>query len=242
MVKVLALSISDSYTKNVTEFVNNPENVENYKLLTEMYKIGQIVYVKVMDIKEKDGAYTDVSFSLKTSDVHSDLVHSNIKKGFVFNGAVEEVQEHGYIIETGIKNLRCFLPIEKSEPGHAVGESYFMKVEDLKQQSSATTVRCKELKDKQLKIIDQIEPNLDYLLPTTIVNFTVTKHLNDGLQGTLVNGAFTGYINEHHLKEALGSITDVELNSTIHALCSSINKVCLFIFEFVRWPRTVDSF
>ncbi|XP_055848732.1 protein RRP5 homolog [Episyrphus balteatus] len=215
--KVLALSISDSYTKNVSEFVNNSENVENYKPLTEMYKIGQLVYGKVMEIKEQEHGFTEVSFSLKPRDVHSELVHTNIKKGFVFNGAIEEVQEHGYIIESGIKNLRCFLPIEKSEPGHAVGQSIFMKVEDIKQSSSATTIRCKEINESSLKIKDQIDPNLDYLLPTTIVNFTVTKHLKDGLQGTLMNGTFTGYINEHNLKEALGSITDVALNSTLNA-------------------------
>ncbi|XP_055923513.1 protein RRP5 homolog [Eupeodes corollae] len=241
VVKVQALSISDSYTKNVSEFVNNPDNVENYKPLTEMYNVGQLVYGKVMEVKEQVNGYTEVCFSLKPSDVHSDLVHSNIKKGFVFSGAVEEVQEHGYIIETGIKNLRCFLPIEKSKPGHAVGESIFLKVEELKQHSSATTIRCKEISESHLKIKDQIEPNLDYLLPTAIVNFTVTKHLKDGLQGTLMNGAFTGYINEHNLKEALGSIEDFKLNSTHNARILYVAPLTKFVYLSLNLFESQES-
>ncbi|XP_036342806.1 protein RRP5 homolog [Rhagoletis pomonella] len=215
--RVSALEISDSYTKATREFLQQIENGNNFKPLTELYHIGQPVYGRVQEIKQNEYGRMQILLSLRPSEVHSELSHMNIKKGFVFNGAVEEVQEHGYIIETGIKGLRTFVPLEKAQPDHVVGELFFLKVEKMTTDKSVSTCICKEIKPDNMKIKNQMEPNIDYILPSTIVQFSVAKVLKDGLQGTIMNESFTAYINEHQLAEPLALPEDYEINSTINA-------------------------
>ncbi|XP_004518040.1 protein RRP5 homolog [Ceratitis capitata] len=215
--RVSALEISDAYTKSTREFLEQVDNGNTFKPLTDLYTVGQIVYGRVQEIKQNEHGRMQILMSLRPSEVHAELVHTNVKKGFVFNGAIEEVQEHGYIIETGIKGLRTFVPLEKSQADHVVGELIFLRVEKLTADKTASTCICKEVKPENMKIKNQTEPNIDYILPSTIVQFSVTNQLKDGLQGTIMNEAFTAYINEHQLIEPLALPEDYEINSTINA-------------------------
>ncbi|XP_011188272.1 protein RRP5 homolog [Zeugodacus cucurbitae] len=215
--RVSALEISDSYTKATREFLEQSDSSNNFKPLSELYHIGQIVYGRVQEVKQNEHGRMQILMSLRPNEVHSELSHTNVKKGFVFNGAIEEVQEHGYIIETGIKGLRTFLPLEKAQPNHVAGELIFLKVDKITADKAVSTCICKEIKTENMKIKNQTEPNIDYILPGTIVQFSVTKQLKDGLQGTIMNEALSAYVNEHQLAEALALPEDYEINSTLNA-------------------------
>uniref|UniRef100_A0A0K8VMJ0 Protein RRP5 n=1 Tax=Bactrocera latifrons TaxID=174628 RepID=A0A0K8VMJ0_BACLA len=215
--RVSALEISDSYTKATREFLEQSEASNNFKSLTDLYHLGQIVYGRIQEVKQNEHGRMQILMSLRPNEVHSELSHTNVKKGFVFNGAIEEVQEHGYIIETGIKGLRTFVPLEKAQSSHVVGELIFLKVEKITADKAVSTCTCKELKPDNMKIKNQTEPNIDYILPGTIVQFSITKQLKDGLQGTIMNEALTAYVNEHQLAEALALPEDYEINSTLNA-------------------------
>ncbi|XP_061387235.1 protein RRP5 homolog [Musca vetustissima] len=215
--RVSALEISDSYTKITKEFLQNSAQAEGYKPLKDLYRVGQIVYGRVLEVKTNEKGHVLIDMTFKPSEVHAELNHSSIRKGFVFSGAVEEVQEHGYIIESGIKGLRCFLPLEKSKEGHGVGELIYLKVDKMTLDQAASTCICREVSEDKLKVKDQADPSLDYLLPTTIVNFQVGKRLKDGLKGTVMNELFTAYVNEHHLGNALLVPDDYEINEKYEA-------------------------
>ncbi|XP_075145856.1 ribosomal RNA Processing 5 [Haematobia irritans] len=215
--RVSALEISDSYTKATKEFLQNSTQSEGYKPLQELYKVGHIVYGRVQEIKTNEKGRTMIDMSFRPAEVHAELNHSNVRKGFVFNGAIEEVQEHGYIIESGIKGLRCFVPLDKSQQGHAVGEMIYLKVDKITSDKSVSTCICKEISGGKMKVKDQNDPSLDYLLPTTIVNFQVSQRLKDGLKGTIMNEVFTAYVNEHQLGNALFTPDDYEINSKYEA-------------------------
>lgn len=212
--RVSALEISDSYTKTMKAFLQNSQQSEGYKPLKDLYRVGQIVYGRVQEIKTNERGHVLIDMSFKPTEVHGDLNHASVRKGFVFNGAVEEVQEHGYIVESGIKGLRCFVPLEKSQRGHGVGEMIYLKVEKITADKTVSTCICKEVSDDKLKVKDQSDPSLDYLLPGTIVKFQVNKLLKDGLKGTVMNEVFTAYVNEHQLGNALLVPDDFEVNAT----------------------------
>uniref|UniRef100_A0A1A9V937 S1 motif domain-containing protein n=1 Tax=Glossina austeni TaxID=7395 RepID=A0A1A9V937_GLOAU len=201
--KVSTLEISEAYTKSLQRLVSNSQPDEGIKSLPDLYKIGQVVYGKVQELKRSDNGRVGITMTLKPSNVHSELRHSNIRKDFIFSGAVEEVQEHGYIIESGIKNLRCFLPFENSQEEHVTGEHLLLKVKKMTPNKNASTCICKELSIEELKIKEQRDCNLDYLMPSMIVHFQVEKVLKDGLQGTIMNELFTAYVNEHQLDSPL---------------------------------------
>ena len=228
--RISALDISDAYTKSMKEFLKNNAQSEGYKPLQELYCENKIVYGRIKEVKRGANDETQVDMTLKPSEVHADLAHKNIKKGFVFNGAIEEVQEHGYIIESGIKGLRCFVPLEKSTAGHAVGELVFLKVDKITIDTSVSTCICREIQAENLKIKDQSEPNLDYLLPSTIVNFQVNKVLKNGLQGSIMNEIFTAYVNEHQLLDPLSLPEDYEVNSSCEARILYVMPLTKFVY------------
>ncbi|KAL9893579.1 ribosomal RNA Processing 5 [Glossina fuscipes fuscipes] len=201
--KVSTLEISEAYTKSLQRLVSNSQPDDGVKSLPDLYRIGQVVYGKVQELKRSDTGRVWIVMTLKPSNVHSELRHSNIRKDFIFSGAIEEVQEHGYIIESGIKNLRCFLPFENSQKEHVTGQHVLLKVKKMTSNKNASTCICKELLIEEVKIKEQRDCNLDYLMPSMIVQFQVEKVLKDGLQGTIMNELFTAYVNEHQLDSPL---------------------------------------
>lgn len=218
--KVIASNVSDSYNKILNEFIQSSSGIENYKPLTQMFQVGQIVYAKVMEIKDNGFGKTEIDLSLKPRDVHSELVHKNFRKGMILNCAIEEVQDHGFIIESSIRNLRSFLPKDKvvgDFKDYSVGMTVTIKIEKLTQNNTASTAICREIKSDNTKIKDLTDCKLDYILPGVTVNFLVTAHLKDGLRGTIMNGDFAAYVNEHHLTTPLTTIDSIKLNSTVSA-------------------------
>lgn len=219
--KVIASNVSDSYNKILSQFIQSSSGImESYKPLTHMFQIGRIVYAKVMEIKDNGVGKTEINLSLKPRDVHSDLVHKKFRKGMIMNCAIEEVQEHGFIMESSIRNLRAFLPKEKvmgDSKDYSVGMLITIKIEKLTQNNAASTAICRELNSDNTKIKDLTYCNLDYILPGVTVNFLVTAHLKDGLRGTIMNGDFAAYINEHHLTTPLTTVDSIKLNSTVNA-------------------------
>lgn len=238
--KVSALEISDSYTKSMKEFLENSQS-EGYKPLNELYSVGKIVYGRIKEIKRNEKQKVQVEMSLKPSEVHSDLAHAKVKKGFLFNGAVEEIQEHGYIIETGIKGLRCFLPLDKSDGGHAVGELLYLKVTKITPDKSVSTCICTEVEASKLKAKDQNDPNLDYLLPSTIVNFKVSKCLKNGLQGSIMNEVYTAYVNEHQLHQPLALPNDFEINAKHEARILYVMPLTKFVYLTLNLCDNVNT-
>ncbi|XP_055375156.1 protein RRP5 homolog [Condylostylus longicornis] len=221
--KVYASSISDSYNRILKEFIQTSEKLENFKPLDQLYSIGDSVYTKVMQIKENEAkSHIEIVLSFKPSDVHQNLYHENFTKGNIFNGAIEEIQDHGYVIESGVKNLRCFLPKsnvdDENHKVFCVGQLVCVKIVKLTQFKNASTAICTLISNEnKRKLKDMIEPRLEYLMPSSIVNFTVTKILKDGLQGTIMNGNFTAYVNEHQLADLFAMPSEYDVDSTIVA-------------------------
>lgn len=192
-------NISKSYVNILSQMLNDIDNVDGYKTLEEMFKLGQIVCVRVMEVKKGTGAEFGISLSMNPADIQADFYHKKIVKGMTLAVAVEGIEDHGYVIETGIKNLRGFLPIANANTSLGVGEIVFCRVTEMKSANVASTAILSVVDNASKKLKQMKEPSLTYILPTLIVKFKIKKILDDGLQGSLLNETFTGYINEHQL-------------------------------------------
>ncbi|KAM8705693.1 hypothetical protein ACLKA7_010056 [Drosophila subpalustris] len=202
--------ISDAYARVAQSYMAGDSS--EYRGLSELFSVGRIVYGRAIKTENQEKNRTSLVLNLKPSDVNSNLKHSNIKKGFIFSGAIEEIQEHGCIIETGIEGLHAFMANAEAAEKHHVGELIFLKVKQIQHNADQSTCQCTKVEQDQLKIKSKNETNLDYILPGSIVKFKVTKQLKNGLEGNIMNEAFRGYVNEHHLGEALHTPKDYELN------------------------------
>ncbi|XP_017020204.1 rRNA biogenesis protein RRP5 [Drosophila kikkawai] len=213
--RTLVADISEAYTRVAKSAMSG--DTSEYHDLTELFPVGRIVYGKAIKTEKLDGNRLSLLLSLKPADVHGNLHHKNIKKGFIFSGAVAEIQEHGYIIETGVEGLQAFMPCEESDRTLHVGQLAFLKVKQIKHDAHQSNCTCVQVDQNQMKIKSQNETNLDYILPGSIVRFKVAKILKDGIKGTIMNESFSAYINEHHMAHALEPVDAYELNEEYNA-------------------------
>lgn len=210
--RVPVTSISQAYLALLNKYVNGDAaeatdeagEPNEYKPLNEIFSVGQIVCTKVKKIDQTSPSNVIVELSLVPGEIQEDFRHSGVKKGMILSVAIAAKEDHGYVIETGVKNLRGFLPLEKVvEEDRAnlhVGSVIFCKVDDAKTSTAASTARFVIANnEKKWTMKNFAEPNISYLLPTTIVTFKVSKVLKNGLQGTVFSDNFIGYINEHQL-------------------------------------------
>ncbi|KAH8312068.1 hypothetical protein KR044_009241 [Drosophila immigrans] len=217
MARALVTDISASYGRVLQSFLEGGDS--EYHALSELFTPGRIVYgraVKTDDTQDRNR--TALLLNLKPADVNSNLKHNSIKKGFIFSGAIQEVQDHGYVIETGIEGLNGFLfHADTTQTQLFVGQLIFMKVKQIDHNADQSTCQCVHLEQDNLKIKSKNETNLDYIVPGCIVKFKITKQHKSGLEGNIMNEAFRAYVNEHHLGEALHTPQDYELNSEYFA-------------------------
>ncbi|XP_022211843.1 protein RRP5 homolog [Drosophila obscura] len=209
------MDISEAYTRVAKSAMAG--ETSDYHDLMELFPVGSIVYGKAIKTEKPGSNRPSVLLSLKPADVHDRLHHKNIKKGFVFSGAISEALEHGYVIETGIQGLTAFVACESAEQTLHVGQLAFLKVKQVKHDASTSSCTCVHVTQDALKIKSQNESNLDYILPGSIVRFKVSKQLKDGLKGSIMNESFTAYVNEHHLSNGLETPEDYELNEEYSA-------------------------
>lgn len=226
--KVAVTAISQSYVTAVSRFVDveseaNADAVDNddienenqisitendYKPIDKLFHIGQIVCVKVMSVKINK-SFATINLSMQPNDIHANYEHAQVKKGMILSVALAERGDHGYVVETGIANLRGFLPdakINESERNQlAVGGVYFCRVDSVKSSQAASTAIFKlNIDTESRKLKETSEPNVNFILPGTLAKFKVTKTMKDGLQGSLFGGNLIGYINEHQLGTTKG--------------------------------------
>lgn len=208
--RVLVADISKAYSRVAQSYMAG--DASEYHDLTELFSVGRIVYGRVIKSESHGKNRTALLLNLKPADVNSNLKHTGIKKGFIFTGAIEEIQEHGFVIETGIEGLQAFVPqVENTQKRH-IGELIFLKVKQIQHSAGQSICQCGLVDQDKLKIKSQNETNLDYILPGTMVKFKVGKQLKNGLEGSIMNQSFRGYVNEHHLAEALHIPKDYEIN------------------------------
>lgn len=213
--QVNAIDISDSYTKTIESVVER--SGDEYAPLSEIIEEGDLVYGRVITVKgSMNGPSHHIKLSIKPSSTHAELNHMHIQIGFIFNGAIQEIQDHGYIIESGIKFLRCFLPKENVSKHRLskllVGQLVHLKVTKVFTDSTASNCTCQLLEPYEMIIKSLKDPKLDYLMPSTLVKFRITKILKDGLQGTIMNGTFPAYVNEHNLVTSLSWLNEYQID------------------------------
>lgn len=223
--RVLVTAMAPAYVDIVNKYVHDVENVQGYKTLDEMFTVGQIVSVKVMQIRAgAEQARALIELSLNPADVQADLQHKRIAEGAVLCAAVSDIEDHGYVLNTGIANLRAFMPSEEAAEQNGnlgIGEVIFVRVKSAKTAAAASTIVCSAIAataERQHDVaVSGGKANLAGLLPSAVLTFTVTKRLRDGLQGTVLDDTFTAYANEHQLARPLAVPEDYEIGAELQA-------------------------
>lgn len=127
--RIQATDVSESYTNLLRDIVNSEDkNIEEFKPLSEIYNRGKYVVCNVKSITPNEK--WRISLSLEPELINRNLDPSKLRKRSKIIGTVSSVEDHGYVIDTGIENLRAFLAIKDIDEGVKYCKCYtFMSFE-----------------------------------------------------------------------------------------------------------------
>lgn len=190
------LALAQQYIENESEDAKE-DTEDEYQPLANLFQIGQVVCVKVVKIDTSKENKIDIELSMRPEDVQANFQHQAVSTSLSMYVAIEERQEHGFVVETGVSKLRGFLPETNSDL--KVGAVYFCRIKNATNDANASTATFELADTSKMKITQFKEPNVNHILPGIMVSFKVTKVMKDGLQGTIFDENLIGYINEHQL-------------------------------------------
>ncbi|XP_052865194.1 protein RRP5 homolog [Anopheles cruzii] len=190
-------AISDAYTKRLEAMIEQQSTV-NCPTLDDLYSENDLVYVKVI---EKECNPARLKLSLNPSDLHNTFTANQLVPGLVLIATIAVEEDHGYTMETGIRNVRAFLPkdgLRKNPPD--IGRNLFCTIEKVTQQAGiAATIILKAFRKKDNRVLNVAMANLDAIVPGCVVPFTVGSVVQHGLRGTLFDETVAAFANENML-------------------------------------------
>ena len=172
--------------------------------MTQVLSVGQIIRVCSLTTHELASTSKQLELSTRESklnDQRTESSHSPTTIGTTIATSIKSVEDHGYIISTGLPNISGFLPFANvpKETGKLTPGLRF----DLPVQAIQGKVYTFAYNPKQAhKIITSEQVvTVDSLHPGMLVKATVSKVLNDGLWLTFLD-YFSGSVDIHHVAHA----------------------------------------
>ncbi|KAI8983026.1 hypothetical protein BDB01DRAFT_792092 [Pilobolus umbonatus] len=82
--------------------------------LHKYFFVGQWLHCKVINVQE-EAKKSSIELSVKPSIVNENISGLDLTPGVILGATVKSVEDHGYILDLGIKDLTGFLPLKKSK-------------------------------------------------------------------------------------------------------------------------------
>uniref|UniRef100_UPI00398EE491 protein RRP5 homolog isoform X2 n=1 Tax=Pristiophorus japonicus TaxID=55135 RepID=UPI00398EE491 len=107
-------NISDAFTKSLSEQVNE-ELPEVLTVLSDLYSPGMVVRCVVSELGETKASHHSLKLSINPKDVNKALTAGALRAGMLLSGCVSSVEDHGYLIDIGVKPTKAFLSQQKAQ-------------------------------------------------------------------------------------------------------------------------------
>ncbi|XP_053692501.1 protein RRP5 homolog [Sabethes cyaneus] len=226
------VGISEIYNDRLRCFIekaNSTEEEVRCPSLNELYQPGDLVYVKIKAKHEMDKR---LELTLNPKDLHSEFHREHLVEGSILSATIEEEEDHGYLMNVGIKNVRAFIPTANvCKNKMEIGTNLYCKVEKLiGQTKSSSTVILKAFKPNEPRKLKVESTNIDALVPGSVVTFTVETILPNGLQGTLFDDTVPAFVNENMLEKPLSKLTNYTLFRQVQARVLYVMPLSKHIF------------
>ncbi|CAL1679383.1 unnamed protein product [Lasius platythorax] len=214
--RVEVTNLSESYTNLLQNIISTKAIQSNeFKPLPDLYNPGDYVvcYVKSINLQGK---------WLYNLSLEPQLINQNVHSSYLVQNAmivctIKSIEDHGYVVDTGISNIRAFLATENVDKGkqYFPGNQLLCIIKEIEtaEYSSVIKLSAKKKKINNASIHDIV--SLDALTPGTKLSLCVTKVLSNGLQVTFGKDNI-GYINQIYLDNPLAAyIENMEVTGTL---------------------------
>ncbi|XP_057699966.1 protein RRP5 homolog [Corythoichthys intestinalis] len=205
-------NICDSYTKLLTEQLDSVDT-EDICALPQLFSPGMMLRCVIAKLDVAKGGTTSIKLSINPKLVNKALTSNTLKVGMVLSGCVESHEDHGCLVDIGIKGTKAFLP--KKTAKDKQNNSDELKV------GQYVTCQLKEVKNDGRLLRLAFNPsvigqtcaesqgwNLTNLLPGLLVKATIRKVTKHGLLMNFLS-SFSGQVDCLHMeKEMTSSYTE----------------------------------
>ncbi|XP_058169032.1 protein RRP5 homolog [Anopheles ziemanni] len=217
-------AVSVVYSEQLKNMEQRKGTTRNCKPLSDFYSKGDLLYVKVMS-KCKGKAIC----SLNPTDLHSEFVASQVVPGIVLAATITAEEDHGYSMETGIRNVRAFLPQGNLNGNStAIGKNLFCSVQKVTQRSEqGALLILRAFKESERRTLDVGMVNIDQLVPGCTIPFTVGPPVRNGLRGTLFDDTVSAFVNQNMFKTPICKPED-------YTLFKQMNVTLLYVFPVTK--------
>lgn len=201
--KLQTTDLGESYTNLLKSVANNEEVTEEFKPMSSLYKEGEYI---VSYVKELDIGSGKILVSIEPQFVNENINPATLTKRSKIALVVSSIEDHGYVLETGVKKFRAFLPIKDikdEESKYYPGKQIICAIKDINLSENVYTAKV-SVKPKHLDCIDSNISSLDNMVPGTQFSLTVKNVLKDGLQ-VYYGENNVGYINQLYIPNSLTS-------------------------------------
>ncbi|KYQ47857.1 Protein RRP5 like protein, partial [Trachymyrmex zeteki] len=204
--RVQATDLSQSYTNLLQDIINARVIQSNeFKPLPDLFNLGDYVtcYVKSINVEDKWFCSLSMEPQLINQNVHSNYLVKNMKVVCT----VKSIEDHGYIIDIGVANIRAFLSTEDIDKGKQYCTQLLCTIKEIEIVDHMSVIK---LSTKRKKIDNANVHNiasLDVLTPGTKLSLYITKVLSNGLQVRFGKNS-VGYINRIYLNNPLSTYVD----------------------------------
>ncbi|XP_029707294.1 protein RRP5 homolog isoform X2 [Takifugu rubripes] len=232
-------NISDSYTKMLSEQLDSAD-MEDICSLPDLLCPGMIVRCAVAKLDTSKGGNLSIQLSINPKLVNKALTTSSLNAGMALSGCVESVEDHGYIVDIGIKGTNAFLPKKKgpnNQEDLKVGQYVTSTVEAVKNEGRVVRLSVSQLNSSQACIRSTQGWNLTNLLPGLLVNATIKKVTKHGLSVSFLS-SFTGQVDFLHMepKEASSYKEGDEVRACVLYVEPSTRLVALSLRSYLLQP------
>ena len=217
-----------------------------FRQLSSMFKLGQVVICSVMDITKTEDSFYNVTVSLDPTKVQGSILSKQVlirwkKNGYmpILIGSVKSIEDHGYVIDTGIPGTRAFLPKKKAVKYTeqyllgdkiSIGQLISCKIAELSDEGLDIKLTCEpsKLSNTTLKVKDDFEVSVHNILPgTSIYCVKAETACKGGIQVDLGN-ELNGFIHRDHLDRANDNIHDEQnFKACVLYIIPTLNRIHL---------------
>ncbi|KAG7393023.1 hypothetical protein PHYPSEUDO_013511 [Phytophthora pseudosyringae] len=175
---------------------HDDDEQEELPALSDIFKVGQFVPCVVLATSKAD-KHKQIHLSLRTSLLHAELSPSSLTKGASLHATVSSVEDHGAIVNVGIRGVHAFVPRkELTAPVHK-GQHLLVSVLSMNTHTNTATVTID--RSQVVKAVTRGDSfTLKQLVPGMLLNVRVEDVLENGLSVTFLT-FFTATVEQNHM-------------------------------------------
>uniref|UniRef100_A0A8C7J5R3 Protein RRP5 homolog n=1 Tax=Oncorhynchus kisutch TaxID=8019 RepID=A0A8C7J5R3_ONCKI len=182
-------NISDSYTKILSD------HLDSIFSLHSLFSPGMLVRCVVARLDTAKGGSVSIQLSINPKEVNKGLSTGSLKAGLILSGCVESIEDHGYLVDLGIKGTKAFLPKQALK----VGQYVTSLLEEVKNDERVVRLSISPTAVAQAVADTAHGWTLTNLLPGLLVKAQIKKVTLHGLILEFLS-SFTGLVDFMHLE------------------------------------------